>query len=291
MIGVVAGSGIGGFATPIGCATNLLGLEMVTSLTGKTVSFMEYTAVGYPIMLVTLTVLWLILTTIFKVEPLDEKAIGAAETLPPMTAKEKKGVLIIIAMIVCWFLGSWVTVLNGTAVAALGAILLLMPGIEVIDWKGLNSVISWDILLCCGAIQPLVIAIANADGPTWLVNNFLSVVDGMPMILLTFIMCLIAVGLHVIIPSGGPIITLLGVPYISMFVALGYNPVIAIMLTTFGCGMALILPYDGLVLMAKPYGYFTVGEYVKQGIVNSAVLCVVMTVMVVILGGIFLPAF
>lgn len=58
MIMIAAGAGVGGFGTPIGVASNMSAISMMESVTGKSVNFAQWTAVGYPVMFVTVILTW-----------------------------------------------------------------------------------------------------------------------------------------------------------------------------------------------------------------------------------------
>lgn len=65
MIMIAAGAGVGGFGTPIGVASNMSAISMMESATGKSVNFAQWTAVGYPVMFVTVILTWGVLMLLF----------------------------------------------------------------------------------------------------------------------------------------------------------------------------------------------------------------------------------
>ena len=278
MIGVALGSGIGGVGTPCGFGGNLAIIGMIESSTGIKVSFMQWTIIGYPIMIITLVVAWIILINVFKPEPLPEKSdlAGAADKLPPLDAREIKAVIIMVLMIACWILGSWYPVLNGIAVALVGTALFMMPGIDVFTWPQFNKEVSWNMVFMCGGIIPMITAVSGTGAIKWVVDGCLGVLSGMPLIILLFCMALLGALLHSFIPLGAPIMTLLTIPYCLFGVSLGFSPVLGAIIAAFFSTAAVNLPYDALPAMGLAYGYFSAGDYVKQGIPTAIACCIIL---------------
>ena len=52
-----------------------------------------------------------------------------------LNSQEKKTVIIILGMIICWILGSWLKALNTTLVAIIGLSIMFLPGIQILTWK------------------------------------------------------------------------------------------------------------------------------------------------------------
>lgn len=282
MIGCALGSAVGGFASPIGVAHNLTAWAMLEQLTGMTVTFADWMAVGYPVMIVVLVLLWLMLTMLFKPEPFSaETTARLAEKNPnaelgKLDAREIKAIVIIGAMIACWIGGSWVPALNGVAVALIGTALFMVPGIEVFNWKQLNDEISWNMLFMCGAIMSLVAILTKTGASAWIVESCLSGFGNMPALVVFLLMTLLAAVLRVLFPLGAPLLTLLMVPYITMGMNYGFNPAVGLMIVVFWASCGIVLPFDALPAIGYGYGYFSTKDYIKQGVI-SAGICVVAT--------------
>lgn len=284
MIIIAAGCGVGGFGTPIGVTSNMSAISMMESVTGTTVNFAQWTAVGYPIMLLTVVIAWAVLMVLFPPEAIagDLSSIDSRE-LGKLTSREIKAMAILLLMLVGWFAGSWVAWCNTAAVALIGTALFMLPGIEVFTWKEFNDTIGWDCVLMCGAILGIVSFVQSTGASDWMVGMMLHSVGALPAILAIVCMSLIAALLHALIPNGLPVLTLVIVPFTSLCVSLGINPAIGLMIGTFWCDWAPILPIDALPAMGYAYGHFQAQDYVKQGLIVSAACTIVITLLMPLL--------
>ncbi len=295
MIGCALGAAIGGFASPIGVAHNLVARATLEELTGINISFATWMGVGYPVMIVALVVLWIMLTTLFKPEALTEETVSKLvktsgnEALGKLDAREIKAIIIIGLMIASWIAGSWLSFLNGIAVAITGTVLFMLPGIEVFNWKQLNNEISWNMLFMCGAIMSLVAILTNTGASAWIVDTLLAGFGTMPTLVIFLLMTAIAAALRILFPLGAPLLTLLLVPYITFGLSFGFNPAVGMMIVVFWASCGIVLPFDALPAIGYGYGYFSTKDYIKQGII-STIICIVITALLFgPLCNIFLP--
>lgn len=289
MIMIAAGSGVGGFGTPVGVTSNMSAIAMMESVTGTSVNFAQWTAVGYPIMFVTVILTWLVLMFLFPPEPItgDLANINSAD-LGKMTPREIKAMVILVLMLVGWFAGSWVPWCNTATVAMVGTALFMLPGIEVFSWKEFNDTVGWDCVLMCGTILGIVAFVQSTGASDWIVNLMLQSVGTLPAILAILCMSVIACVLHALIPNGLPVLTLVIVPFVSLCVSLDINPAIGLMVGTFWCDWAPILPIDALPAMGYATGHYEAQEYVKQGIIVSLISMVLLTALTPLLCNVFM---
>lgn len=92
---------------------------------------MTWTAACAPIAIVATIPAFLIIAKINPPAPITKEQIseyvangGLSKTMSP---EEKRLVLIIAVMFVCWIAGSWITKLNMVAVAMIGVVVMLLP--------------------------------------------------------------------------------------------------------------------------------------------------------------------
>ena len=136
MIAIPGCAGVGGLITPAGTPGNLLIMDLLETA-GVQMSFLQWCLVFAPLALVCILIGAFWLTRLFPPEAITQEAMDALRqkltdsgSLKP---HEKKTIAIIVMMLVCWFLGTWVPVLNVTVVAVVGMALLFFPGIAVLD--------------------------------------------------------------------------------------------------------------------------------------------------------------
>jgi sodium-dependent dicarboxylate transporter 2/3/5 len=167
---------IGGLATPIGTAPNLIGLGFIRNQLGVDISFLEWCAVGIPIVaiLTAFTVFMLNRSYPAGVERLDGVARFVAEErrrLGPWTTGQKSVLLAFAITVALWVIPGFAMALLGHShpvsvwlkermpegVAALigGILLFVLPGggsrgrwSAALDWK--EAKIDWGIVLLYG---------------------------------------------------------------------------------------------------------------------------------------------
>ena len=282
MIGVVIGAGVGGCATPIGGGANLICASTLVGATGHEITFAAWSCIGYPIAIIGIILCWLILTAVYKPEPLSnavsELPIKIHTDIGPMNRKDSFTLIVFLVTAVLWFSTTWLTFLNTSMIAVAAAIVLLLPGIGVITWKDLKDNLPWDTLMLIAFIGAIVKAITSTDAATWMVNTITPITGGLSGALLIFALCIFGLLIHVPIPSGSAMASLLCLPYIMLMQANGtVNPALAPIIVSFACGTALILPFDILVMLTYNYGYYTSKEFTKVGVICAIVLSALFT--------------
>src|SRR5690606_35296515 len=144
MLGIPIAALIGGVGTPAGSSINLLGLEIIVQQGGEQISFIEWMAIGIPMVVVLVPLTAWILVRMF---PPEFATIGAMADLEeerrqigPISPEEWKLIAIMSVMFVLWVLTSWpelypaplAPLSNIFLVSMLGGITLFLPGINLI---------------------------------------------------------------------------------------------------------------------------------------------------------------
>lgn len=151
-------------ATLIGAGSHLIGISLLESTSDQSISFIQWLIWGVPftivITIVTMYIIKLLLwpkhTAVNNSDnvPPSTKDKGAANINHPISKKEKKTILLLIALIIGWITEN----LHGYDIAfvtIIGALLLMMPGFGVISWKQGIKAISWNLLLFVAAATAL----------------------------------------------------------------------------------------------------------------------------------------
>ena len=290
LIGIAAGSGVGGLGTPVGLTSNMVAMGFLTQVTGAEIGFLEWTGVAYPIAMIVLVMIWLVLIFLFPPEPYCGKTGNANKELGPLTAKEKKTLAILLGIVICWIAGNWVPALMATSVALIGTAIFMLPGVEVFTWKELNEAINWNMITMTGALMSVVAVVQSTGASDWLVGVMLNALSGVPIIVLLIGMNLIGAVTHALIPAGMPVLTLLALPFIGFASAYGFNPAIGMMIAAFWASAGLTLPYDALPLMVYGYNHFSAKEFIKQGVPVTVLATLLVTVLAPPLCQIFMGA-
>ena len=135
MLAIPFASMIGGVATIAGSSINILGLQIVAANKGPAVSFLEWMAIGVPMVLILTAVVRFRDDLGFKPE-IDN--IGSLEdikkelaALGPITPAEWKLISIQGIMLSLWILSTWYPQFNVVQVGGVfGAVVMFMPGIR-----------------------------------------------------------------------------------------------------------------------------------------------------------------
>jgi len=284
MIGVPAGSVIGGFITPAGGPTNVLAIEILEK-TGFNITFLDWMIVGLPLALISCVIVAVWLGIVFRPEPISEEALEKAKQMVkdagPMSAREKKMLVIIFLMFVFWISSTWVKAFNTTLVALLGMSAFFLPGVRVLKWDQFTENSSWDALFMIGGVGALAQAILDSGAATWLVNTLLAGASFWPPVVVYIVISAVICILHILIPSGPAVVGLAVMPMIVLAQSAGVNPIAAAVITAYWGGVTLMLPIDAVPMLTYGYGYYKIPDMVKFGWLPSIVL--------IFIAGLFIP--
>lgn len=149
MLAVAWGCAFGGVATPIATGANLIALSYLEEYCGIHITFLQWMAIGIPISLTLLAAGWFILGMLIE----DNRVLQVKEEKVLYSSREKKLTVVFLAAVFLWVVGNKLGV-GSHYVALVAAIVLFLPGIEVLHWKKTMSAISWDsiMLICSGVL-------------------------------------------------------------------------------------------------------------------------------------------
>jgi sodium-dependent dicarboxylate transporter 2/3/5 len=194
MLGIAYAASIGGLGTLIGTPPNALVAAFLSETYDVEVGFVEWMAVGVPIVFVVLPIAYLVL---IRLHPLAGGPSVAAEriadelaALGPMSRAEKRVAMVFALTALAWvtrpILERWVPGLSDAAIAMTGALVLfLMPagnggGAFVLDGRTARRV-PWGVLLLFGGGLSLAATIEDTGLAEWL-GASMSALGGWPPI-------------------------------------------------------------------------------------------------------------
>jgi sodium-dependent dicarboxylate transporter 2/3/5 len=194
MLGVAYAATLGGNATMIGSPPNLITVGAIKELTGQTISFTQYMALGLPITLLLLPICWFLLVyVVFKTEPnLGPNARDVLKnrlaSLGPVRGGEARVLTIFALAALGWFFrerkefGAFAVPgivdlfpqVSDTTIAVAAAVLLFLVSGRTRDgttrplltWSEARM-IPWDVLLFFGAGLSLADAVERHGLTTW----------------------------------------------------------------------------------------------------------------------------
>jgi sodium-dependent dicarboxylate transporter 2/3/5 len=283
MVGVPIAALIGGVATPAGSSVNILGIHFIEQYGKVEVAFVEWMALGIPMVLVLLPIAcWVVL----RIFPPEFESIGdlselreERRKLGPLSPSEKKTIGLLAMMLGLWILGSWVRQLSTVVVALGGAIVMFLPGIRLLTWKRADRVIGWSILLMIGGVTSIGDASVETGLAQWLVDTLLGGMQGWGLVWVLVAISAFTVIIHLALPIG-PVINAVLIPPITLLaLSSGQNPALYALPVAFTASCAMLLPLDPVPLLTYSKGYYRMVDMLIPGSIISAFWVVWMTVL------------
>jgi sodium-dependent dicarboxylate transporter 2/3/5 len=284
MIGIPVAAFIGGVGTPAGSSINILGLFQIEQFGKVQVSFLQWMAIGIPMVVVLTPIAWWVLVRVF---PPEVATIGTVEeireerrTLGAFSASEKKVVALLAAMIVLWIASSWVRSIDTTLVALGGAIAMFLPGMNLLTWPRAQRDIGWDAVLLIGSVTSL----GAAAGSTGLAKYLVGTLPDMqlwPVFGVIALISAVTVVIHLPVPVNPAIIGVLIPPIALLAASTGQNPALYTLPVVFTASCAMLLPLDAVTVITYSKGYYRMTDMVVPGIVISVVWVLLMTLLMV----------
>lgn len=276
MIGIPVATIAGGFATPVGSSFNVMALGMLESMTGETIGFLQWMAAGIPIAVVTTFVAWFSLTRILKPEPITEeqfsKLTEQTSDIGKFNVYEKKALVIIGAMLLCWILGSWFPALNLIVVALVGFAIMFVPGINMLTFDEFQKSVPWNVVLMLAAIMCIGNILAATGGAAFIAKLFLS--SGvMTLGVFLSLLCITAFAyfLHTVVPVGPAILGVFIAPAIALCASFDMTSSVPTIILAGVVAGNFLLPINPLVMFTYNGGYYSFVDMIKSGILPTIV--------------------
>ncbi len=292
MMGIPIAALIGGVATPAGSSVNVIGLDLLHRFSaehdlGIRVTFVQWMALGVPMVLVLVPAAW---WAMLRFHPPEVDSVGdtgdvAAERrkLGPIGPGERKVIVILAVMVVLWVAGSWVKALDLTIVALCGAIVCFLPGISLMDWTRAERFIGWNTLFMIGGVTSLGAASMDSGLADWLVSITMGGVESWPLVAVIVLISTVTVLIHLPLPIAPVVNVVLIPPVAALSLKLGVNPAVCVLPVAFTASCAFLLPLDAVPLLTYRTGYYRMFDMLGPGGTVSALWVVVMTALMLLI--------
>lgn len=202
MLGIAYAATIGGMATLIGTPPNALLAGFLQESYGIAVGFGQWMLVGLPVALILLPLAWLLLTRWSFPLSGAADAAPAPEPMPPLSAPEKRALVLIGATGVLLILRPLIEraladagvsglALGDSGIVIAGALALFATpagggrDARLLDWSD-AATLRWDVLILFGGGLALAAAIETSGLATWIGAGF-GALDGLPVALLVLV--------------------------------------------------------------------------------------------------------
>lgn len=255
MLAVAYGATTGGMATLIGTPPNALLAAYVTNVYGLTLGFGQWMLLGVPVMLVTLPLVYLVLTRIsFRLDP------GELPGMKELIAREKAGLgrfsrgeaivtVVFVGTALGWvfqpLLAQAVPLLTDTTIAMMGAIALFLAPIDArrgefaMDWAATKS-LPWEVLLLFGGGLSLAGNIEK-HGLSRYLGDLAGGLHGVPMLLTLCVICLGILMLTELTSNTATAATFLPI-VAALALSLGQNPLLFLIPAALAANCSYMMP-------------------------------------------------
>jgi solute carrier family 13 (sodium-dependent dicarboxylate transporter), member 2/3/5 len=256
MLGIAYACSIGGIATPVGTPTNALLIGFVHETYGVQIHFVQWLAVGLPLVLVGLPLTHAVLTRVaFPIRDVPLSGSrgfieGELARLGRVTRPEWMvgGVFGVVALL--WILQPLLSArvlpgLTDAGVAVFGALLLFMlpvdpkRGVFLLDWKQAEQ-LPWGVLILFGGGLSLAAAIQRTGLAEWIGGSFTGVSHWpVPLIVLAVVAAIIV--LTELTSNTATAAAFLPI-MASVAVGIGQNPLLLAVPVAIAASCAFMLP-------------------------------------------------
>lgn len=287
VMSVAWGAGLGGMATPIGSASNLVVIEYLEQVSGREYMYVDWVIRFAPIMLTLLVTCTLY---VFAISPKNMQLAGSREYLASvragmgrMTRDEGLCFLVFLTAIILAFTRSLhAELLPGLApayaFAACAIILFLIPGKSsrrIVNWKTVERGVDWGLLYMFGGALSLgkLLTGTGADVAigTLIGGAGISGTAGLVFVIVTFTLVMSD------LTSNGATASMCLPITMSIASALGTNATPLLYITAIGINLSFTMPTS---IRAIPVGYGLKPSFLaKRGIVLSAIIIAEMTLL------------
>ena len=275
MIAIPVASMIGGIMTPAGSSVNLIAISQLESITGGTVSFVQWMCAGIPMAIVLVPIAWWLMVKVYKPAEINMDMVNTfidRLNIPPeMDAQEKKVVVIVGLMLALWIASSWVPAINVMIVAILGCCVMFLPGIDVLELDTFLKENSWDAFFLVGCVLSISTAMIN-NGVSAAIAGAIPAFSASSAVLIAFTAALIFITL-IFIPVATSMVPIMAIPLIALAQGAGVSPSLIMMTAAICACNCYLLPLDTVPLITYAKGYYSMTDMAKStGYLQIAVI-------------------
>jgi len=299
LLGLAYSCNIGGIATLIGTPPNALMAGYMLDNYDVNIGFGQWMMAGLPLVVVSLPLVFLILTKI--VYPIELKTIPGGRDLirdhlekaGKMSKSEKLVGSVFLITATLWILRpileSYIPNLSDTGIAIFGAFLMFLLPVNfrkmqfVITWDEAKK-LPWEILILFGGGLSLAAAITDTGLAEW-IGQSLQVFDFLPIFLL--ILCSLFVIIFLTEITSNTATAAAFIPILaSVALAMGYDPLILVIPAAMGASCAFMLPVatpPNAIVFGS--GLITIPQMARVGVIFNLLMVFVITILLYLIIG------
>ncbi len=274
------GAIIGGVGTFLGGARAPLAVGLLQESYGQTITFLQWARAAIPVVVLMVPLATAHLMLLF---PPDIKEVKKArhflrqelDRIGPMTAREKRMGVLILATIMAWILiGHRIGLAE---ISILAAILLFI--LKIVHWNEIEDYINWSVIVMYGGAIAIGKALMETRALESLILGYLPF-DQIPAFAILVILAVISILLTEGISNAAAVAVLIPLGF-ALGNKYGLSPLLIVFTVTIPAGLPFCLPM-GSPPNAISYsaGYYSIREMVRAGILmNVAAILVLMLIM------------
>lgn len=287
MIGIPIGALIGGMGTPAGAAPNAVALSLLRETAGVDITFLTWTIVAMPIVLILTPIAYKIMSIAYKSEikelqGMDQVDAKLAE-LGKMSIQEKK-FLGTFAIVIAGWLTESIHGFGIPIIAVIGAALMFMPFNNVLTWQEAEQKVAWSSIFTIFAINSLGTTIWKTGGADWIAGILTNALDGYSSIMILVMVGLFTAFIHLLVPVNSALVSIIIPIVVVIASSLGVNPAFLALPVAFIVSCSCLLPLDAVPLVGFWTGYYKMHEMFKPGIFITFVWVAVVLAVMLTLG-------
>jgi sodium-dependent dicarboxylate transporter 2/3/5 len=294
LLAIAYGASVGGMATLVGTPPNAFLAGFMKQTYGVDVGFAQWFAMGLPLAVVLLFIVWWLLTRV--IYPLKGQTIGGAAAViaqreaarGPWSRGEKLAAVLFAATALAWvtrplfapYLPEGMR-LNDTVIAVAAAVAaFVIPvdarrGVFLMNWDWAKR-LPWDILLLFGGGLTLASGIAETGLAAW-IGDALKAVGVLPPIVI--VLAVIAVIVFLTELTSNTATTAAFLPVMAaLAISLGENPLLLVVPAALAASCAFMLPVatpPNAIVFGS--GHLTIPQMARAGILLNIAAIIVLT--------------
>lgn len=273
---------IGTMATPAGAGSNLLVLGYLADLAGTEITFLDWMKIGVPVVLVLAPLAALILLRFFPPEaPVllkpEQLRLIESENHVSLTLKEKRFLVILFVTFFLWIFGPSIELWSGgiielplQTVGLAAALVLFLPGLDILPWKAVEQSIPWGVVLILAGGLASGFMLFQTGAARWLAWLVLFPIGSLSLVAQVAVICAGIALLRLLFPSSTASASIL-VPLIVVLAQdLNTAPWLFVAPAAFATNIAFLIPAQAAAYLA-PFaeGYFSPGDMTRPGLIMS----------------------
>ncbi|MDN6799462.1 MAG: anion permease, partial [Propionibacterium sp.] len=257
---------------------------LIQAATGHNVSWSEWFKVGGPpafvlsaLSVVVISLMWKPETS--RVEGARDYIAGELARLGPIKKTEWYTLAVFMATLVLW--ATEPPMLSTIVVGIIAVILLLLPGLGVLNWKEAQEKVPWNVFMVYGAGLSMGTALTTSGAAKWLATTMFGPITQLSIPVQMIILLWFITILQVFFTGGGPKTNALTPIILAHAGAIGANQASFGLILGMNMNHQYLLPVSNMPnAVAMGTDFISTRELIRTGAVMSVLGAAFMSVMV-----------